>query len=111
MKPPAVPPLERLIQLLQQVQKQKGMFVFPLDVASMENYLNGFRAASAACGFEIPRKLRQQVIESRGWKHAGAGPVPQMKDKGMAEEAMMDELIEIEIEQLRRWPQWPKKTQ
>lgn len=103
-----MPPRERLMQLLQQVQKQKGMFLFPLSVASLENYLNGFRAASAACGIEVPRKLRQQVLESRGWKFAGAGPVPQMKERGLTEEAMLEELLEIEIEQLRRLSHWPK---
>ena len=94
-------PIERLIQLLQNLKSGKHQFLFPLEVGSLENYLNGFRGACAACGHEVQRRLRAQVLERRGWKNAAAGPVPQMKAKGFTEEGMMDELIEIEIELLR----------
>jgi hypothetical protein len=94
--------IERMIQSLQLLQKHKETYVYPLDVASVENFLNGFRSACAACGFEIPRKIRWKTIEGRGWKPVAAGPAPQMKAKGMADDAILDELIEIEMEQLRR---------
>jgi hypothetical protein len=101
--------IEKLIQNLQQVQKQKGMFVFPLDLPSFENFLNGFRAAASACGCEIPRKLRQEVLTARGWKFAAAGPAPQMKAKGMADDAIMNELLEIEIDLLGKLAKLPPK--
>jgi hypothetical protein len=95
-------PPEKLLQLLQRLQQSKEMFIFPLTLASLENYLSGFRGACAACGFEVNRKLRQQVIERHGWKFSAAGPASQMKEKGMSEEAIMDELIAIEMELLKR---------
>src|SRR5262245_16180737 len=95
-------PLEKLLQLLQRLQQNTEMFLYPLTLPSLENYLNGFRGACAACGFEANRKLRQQVIEKRGWKFSAAGPAGQMKEKGMTEAAMMSELIAIEIELLQK---------
>lgn len=104
-----MPSIEKLTRILQQVRKQKGMFVFPLDIPSLENFLNGFRAAASACGYEIPRKLRQEVLTARGWKFAAAGAAPQMKAKGMADEAVMNELIDIEIDLLGRLAKLPPK--
>ena len=89
--------IDKLIQLLTRLRQSKEMFLYPLTSGSLENYLNGFRGAGAACGVEAPRKLRQQVIEARGWKFSAAGPAPQMKQKGLTDEAIMDELIDIEI--------------
>jgi hypothetical protein len=94
-------PVDRLIQLLQLLKSGKHQFLYPLEVSALENYLNGFRGACSASGHEIPRKLRALVVERRGWKHSAAGPALQMKAKDMTDEAMMDELIEIEIELLR----------
>jgi len=104
-RPTPMQSLEKIIQALQLFQKGKEMYVHPLDVTAVENYLTGFRGACSACGVEIPRKLRQQVIETRGWKHSASGPAPQMKAKGLSDPAIMDALIEIEIEQFRRLAQ------
>jgi hypothetical protein len=94
--------IDRLIQLLERLRKSKEMFLCPLTAAAMENYLNGFRGACSACGLEVPRKLRQQVVEKRGWKFSAAGPAGQMRDKGMDDEAIIDELAAIEIELLQQ---------
>lgn len=96
--PTPAPSFERMIQLLHQFKKQKEAFVHPLDINAIETYLAGFRAGCAACGAEIPKELRRKVLEKRGYQRAAAGPVPQMKAKGMAELAIMDELIDIEVE-------------
>jgi len=96
-----MPSADKPIQLLERFQQQKQDFVFPLEPQSVELFLTGFRAACVACGLDVPRKLKQQVLERRGWKFSASGPAPQMRDKGMKDEAIMDELIRIEIEQLR----------
>lgn len=96
-----MPSADKPIQLLERFQQQKQDFVFPLEPQSVELFLTGFRAACASCGLDVPRKLKQQVLERRGWKYTASGPTLQMRDKGMKDEAIMDELIRIEIEQLR----------
>jgi hypothetical protein len=96
------PSTDKVIQLLERFQQRKEEFVYPLNLQAVEHFLTGFRAACAACGFEIPRKLKQQVLERRGWKHSAAGPAAQMRDKGMSDEAIIDELIRLEIEQLKQ---------
>lgn len=104
VNPPASSPptFDRAIAVLQQFKKQKEAFVHPLEVNNVEIYLSGFRAGAAAFGVEIPKDLRRKVLEKRGYQRSAAGPVPQMKAKGMTEPAMMDELIDIEIELWQR---------
>ncbi len=97
-----MPTFDRIIQLLQQFKKQKEAFVHPLEIGGVEIYLSGFRAGIAACGAEIPKELRRKVLEKRGWQRSAAGPVPQMKAKNMTDLAIMDELIEIEVELWQR---------
>ena len=99
-----MPPVDRVLQLLEAFKKSKEMIVHPVDVHTVQTFLTGFRSGCAACGLEVPRKLQWQVLEGRGWKRAAAGPVGQMKEKGMADPAIIDELIDIEIEQLQRLP-------
>ena len=94
--------IDRILQLLQMIKKQKGMFLYPLEVATLEVYLAGFRAGCASFGADIPKELRRKVTEARGWKRSAAGPVAQMKEKGMGEEAIMDELLDMEIEIYRQ---------
>jgi hypothetical protein len=100
---PPTPNFDGAIKLLRQLQKQKEAFVHPLEIGGVETYLAGFRAGCAAFGAELPPKLRASVLERRGWKRSAAGPVPQMKEKGMTDLAVMDELIEIEIELWQRF--------
>lgn len=97
-----MPSADKPIQLLERFLQQKQDFVFPLEPQSVELFLTGFRAACVACGLDVPRKLKQQVLERRGWKFSASGPLPQMRDKGMKDDAIMDELIKIEIDQLRQ---------
>jgi hypothetical protein len=97
-----MPSLDRILQLLETLKKQKDSFLYPLEVPTLETYLAGVRAGCAAFGAEIPKDLRRKVTEARGWKRTAAGPVAQMKEKGMDDEAVMDELIAIEMELFRQ---------
>ena len=45
--------------------------------------------------------LHHQVHERRGWRGSALGPIPHMREQGMTDEAIMDELIEIEVEVIR----------
>jgi hypothetical protein len=92
---------DRLIEALRALQKRKAMYVHPVTVQAIEAFLNGFKTGCHALGFEIDRELWWAAQEARGWKRRSVGPVPQMKAKGLREEEIMDELIEIEIDMLR----------
>jgi hypothetical protein len=100
-----------MIQVLRQFQKQKEAFVHPLTIGGVEIYLSGFRAGCAACGAEIPKELRRKVLERRGWQRSAAGPVPQMQAKGMNDAAVLDELIEIEVELWQRYGELRAKAE
>jgi len=96
-----MPTYDRLIECLQSLQLRKQMFVYPVDVASVQNFLAGFKAGCHVCGVEIDRELGWEAERARGWQTRSVGPVPQMEAKGLSKEEIMNELIEIEIATLR----------
>jgi hypothetical protein len=93
--------IDQLIEILRSFQKRKGMYVYPVNARAVQNFLHGFEASCSAFGFKFDRELWWTVGESRGWKRAPEGPARPMGAKGLSEDEIMDELIEIEIDTLR----------
>jgi hypothetical protein len=73
------------------------MYFQPVDVTATENFLGGFHLGCSACGLEVPFEIRERVTIERGWQWSAALPSDQMREKGLAEEEMIDELFAIEI--------------
>ncbi|QEH35579.1 hypothetical protein OJF2_41320 [Aquisphaera giovannonii] len=96
-----MPSVDRLVEYLRAFQKRKPMYVHPVDVKAVQNFLIGFEVGCHACGFEIDREFWWAAQEARGWDRRSVGPIPQMEAKGMSEAEIMDELVEIEILMLR----------
>jgi hypothetical protein len=87
----------RPIEYLRAFQARKGMYVQPVTVHTVEAFLSGFEVACHALGFPIDRELWWAAQEARGWKRRSVGAVPQMEAKGLTEEEIVNELIEITI--------------
>jgi hypothetical protein len=96
------PHIDKMIRLLRSFQDRKKMYVQPVDLANVQSFLCGFAVGCLAADFDLPYELRDRAQESRGWNLShGLGPVPQMRERGMSDEEIMDELIEIEVLRLQ----------
>ncbi len=42
----------------------------------------------------------EHILERRGWVHSSTGPVPSMRGRGLSEDEIIDELIDILIQDL-----------
>ncbi len=67
-------------------------------------WLDGFYCALGVLGLldETTTPVYREVIESRGWLWGPNAPIPEMKRRGLGENAMIDELLSIEIEMWQR---------
>jgi hypothetical protein len=83
-----------LLGVLKSLKGRKGMYLHPVSVDSVVNFLTGLSCAVGAIG----NGAMWAAQEKRGWKKSSVGPIPQMREKGMTDEQIMDELIDIEIE-------------
>lgn len=98
--------IERCIERLAHMTARKPMYVYPLTVDTMKNFLNGFVCAYSACdNLQWPRDIRRRVEERRGWRKTPTGPIQQMQANGMTDEQIMDEMIAIEVDVLREGQQ------
>lgn len=88
-------PRDYLVQLLKHIKQRPSMYIHPVNADSLMNFLCGFRCV-------VNDKSWWQIQEKRGWKKSSVGPVPQMRKKGMSEEEIMNELVDIEVESLEQ---------
>jgi hypothetical protein len=94
----------RLIEYLKNVQMRPAMYFGGLFIEPAVHFLHGFGgAACIALGVEWAERIlsHQKVSESRGWPFRAKHPYHQMVEKGMSAPAIIDELINIELEWLR----------
>jgi hypothetical protein len=95
-----------LIARLEGIRKRPAMYFGKVGVEAAVQFLNGFQVAvGAICGFEREGQLREQVIKGRGWPWSAMHPSREMVRRGMSPEAVIDELLVIEIEVIRRQAQ------
>jgi hypothetical protein len=102
---------ESLIACLESTRKRPAMYFGKVEVEAAVQFLNGFQVAvGAMCGFDRGRALREQVLRGRGWPWSAAHPFHEMLRRGMTPEAVIDELLVIEIEVVRRQCEQPGRT-
>lgn len=94
--------VDRLIETLERFRTGTGMFIYPEDVPNAMSFLHGFGLALHTLGARREMDVWWQVQNDRGWRQDAEGPVPQMQKQGMTVRQIIDELVYIEIETLRR---------
>lgn len=87
-----------LIESLRRFRKRKGMFVQPVTVDTVMGYLAGFRAARIAPGVSPGLDGWWAALDARGLLVGSQDPVKLLEARGLGPEAIMDELIAIEID-------------
>jgi hypothetical protein len=96
------PDVEDVIAALERFRTRTAMYIHPVNVPKARSFLYGLRLGVLVFGIRWERDVWWQVQETRGWQQRSVGPVPQMKAKGITSRQIIDELIDIEIETLRR---------
>jgi hypothetical protein len=91
----------RAIEILRAFQHRKRMYLETVDLSNVQSFLLGFQIGGSAVGIPGPSERWYEASERRGWGREAMGPIPPMRERGMDDEAIMDELIEIEILALR----------
>jgi hypothetical protein len=87
----------RIIEILRSARDRKAMYLGTVDVPSAENFLNGFQVGCFACGPDVPLEVRERVTTARGWGWSAKRPIEEMRERGLNEEEIVDELFAIEI--------------
>jgi hypothetical protein len=77
------------------------MYFGKLDVEAAIQFLNGCQLAVDVLFAPAPT-LPEQVVKARGWQWSARHPSQEMRGRGMSPEAIIDGLLAIEIEVLRR---------
>ena len=98
--------IDEIIAHLEAVRKRPMVFLGEKTERALWVYFAGFNAACEILGQLrsglLWEKIYWQVAEERGWECNSMGAQKHMRDAGWAEEAIVDELLVIEIEQWRR---------
>ncbi len=89
------------VSLLEAVRERKAMYLDPFTVESCQNFLDGFSLACFACGIVDASERILAGQAGRGWTVEACGPVPEMRERGLSDEQIMDELITIHIAAFR----------
>lgn len=90
--------LLNIIGQLENVHKRPALFIGRKDdVDGVINFLQGFLAACDALGFRYSRDINRQVIIESDWETGAEGVWLQMRQKGMSEEEIVQELLRLEI--------------
>ena len=93
----------QLVHFLEQAKIRPGLF-FPLDESGLQGFLAGIHTAQLAFfGPFPPLSVTDAILQERGWSVPNAlGPWLEMKARGYDFSILLDEILTVEIETLRR---------
>jgi hypothetical protein len=86
--------IEKLLRLF---QAKPHLFLGQVTLERVEVWLGGFIAGCGVCGPKEDQDLSIKVVEKRGWKLSARGLTWQMREKGLSDHQIINELIEIQI--------------
>src|SRR6266540_4309860 len=86
-----------VIDVLEDARKRKHMFLKDVDPSATINWLNGFMAAVSTLTGRMHHKFHEQAYRQRGWEFSARGPWVEMQERGLEEDAIVDELFALEI--------------
>ena len=70
-------------------------------VRDAETFFQGFRQALMGAGVPVTCNS-QKILERRGWTRTSVGFSPSMREKGLTETEIMDDLIDALVVELRQ---------
>ncbi len=91
----------KAIEYLRSFQRRKGMYVAQADVPNVESFLTGFRIGCMGAGLFRDHGPWNRATERRGWACGARSPSDVMRERGLDDESIMDELVEIDILAIR----------
>ncbi len=94
--------IEGVLQLLEGMSRRPGMYVQPVEVGTVQSYLDGLEAGCHFGGLHVTREIYEAAAASRGWERRATGIVWHMEAKGPDTTAIIQELIAVEAEAFRR---------
>ena len=93
--------LDDVLKLLGRFAARTGMYVQPVEVATVQSYLHGLETGCALGGLAVSREVYLQAAAARGWKFRATGIVWHMRAKGFDDAAVIRELVAVQSEAFR----------
>ena len=93
--------LERIIQLLESLAKRPQFYVAPVEIATIQSYLQGLRGGCMIAGLLVTNEIVADAATSRGWRFCSIGYIWHLKEKNLTDEQIIQEMIAVEIEAYR----------
>jgi hypothetical protein len=93
--------VRRLIAILESARLRKPMYFQPVEPKVAEDWLSGLRTGCSLAGLEWSSEDRRPALERRGLELMACWETGQLAARGLGPEAIVDELLAIEIEMWR----------
>ena len=90
--------LDRLIAILKSARFRKPMYFAPVESLLVEHWLHGLRTGCSLVGLEWSPEDRRPALERRGLELSANWELEQLAARGLGSEAIVDELLAIEVE-------------
>jgi hypothetical protein len=94
--------LSRLISILESARERKSMYFSQVEPNRVEGWLFGLRTGCSLVGLEWSPEHRRPALERRGLVLMASMETEQLAARGLGPEAIVDELLAIEIEMWKR---------
>jgi hypothetical protein len=95
--------LSSLIEFLVHIEDRIAMCIGSNDdVRSVEAFLIGIRVSYGMFGYSYDAEIESDTLSKHGWVRQSTGELNQMRKAGMSEEAIVKELIRLEVEKWQR---------
>ncbi len=91
-----------VIEFIEHIRTRKEMYFRDVNSESVENFVTGFLLGLSAIGVAFSWPVWNAVAEERGWKSVAKNTLELMRERGIADEAIVEELFTILIETVRR---------
>jgi hypothetical protein len=92
--------LETLVRVLEAARKHPGMYFGEPNVEVLQGFLHGVRVGAGLVDYRIthtPDSPFHTLVEARGWPYSARSPAFAMRERGLSEQEIVDELLQIEI--------------
>ena len=107
--------LEKIIEDLEQMKLYPQMFIHPTTPENLATYFHGFERgvlfSQNLMTFSDFIHAYQFAIRNRKLKPTSLNPYRQLREKGMSEEDIIQEMIELEMEMFRMLKKWENEKQ